>query len=332
MPNAAFSDLQTSDDCCFLCGARTAPITQEHVFPKWLQKRYNLWDQRIGLLNNTNIQYRDLRIPCCSTCNNEELSRLEATVSSAVASGYDSCTTLDERFLYLWAGKRLYGVLRKEMSLLHDRSCPAEGNIISEATLKSFSNLHLFLQGIREKHFFSSAPPYSVLLCNLHDLGPCRNYSIRDSLVYMTVAIRMGEVGVIVAFEDAGLSAQSYGRYLTEVSGRKLHPIQFDELYAKVTYQASLMEGGVKYHTSQRIDGQRPAQTDVFGGGYLREWSMEDFSKILRAHVSGWLKPKDQDLDWFVPSNLVQTWMTNDAGELLLQPLSSWERRSELDT
>lgn len=324
--------MRTGDDCCFLCGTQTEQITQEHVFPKWLQQRYELWDQRIGLLNNTNIQYRNLRIPCCSTCNNEVLSRLEAAVSSAVASGYDSCTALDERFLYLWAGKLFYGILRKEMSLLYDRSCVEKGNIISEANLKSFSNLHLFLQGIREKHSFSSTPPYSVLLCNLHDLGPCRNYFIRDSLVYMTVAIRMGEVGIIVAFEDAGLSARSYGRYVAKVNGRKLHPIQFDEIYAKVTYQVSLMEGGIKYLTSQSIDSQRPAQTNVFGGGYLREWSMEDFSKVLRAHVSGWLKSKGQDLDWFVPPNLVPTWMTNEAGEVLLQPLSSWEHGRELNT
>jgi hypothetical protein len=234
--------------------------------------------------------------------------------------------------LYLWAGKLFYGILRKEMSLLHDRSCAAKGNIISEATLKSFSNLHLFLQGIREKHFFSSTPPYSVLLCNLHDLGPRRNYFIRDSLVYMTVAIRMGEVGIIVAFEDAGLSAQSYGRYVAEVNGRKLHPIQFDEIYAKVTYLVSLMGGRIKYLTSQSIDGHRPAQTNAFGAGSLREWSMEDFSKVLEAHVSGWLKSKNQDLEWFVPPNLVPTWMTNEAGELLLQPLSSWDRGTELDT
>lgn len=324
------SNLETGDDCCFLCGARAAPITQEHVFPKWLQQRYNLWDQRLGLLNETAIQYRNLRIPCCIACNGEALSKLESTISSAVASGYEGCAALDERFLYLWAGKLFYGVLRKELNLLRDRARPEEGRIVSEATLTSFSNLHLFLQGVRGQHFFSGTPPYSVLVCNLHDLGPRRNYCFRDSLMYMTAAIRMGEVGVIVSFEDAGLTARTYGRYITQVNGQKLHPFQFDELYARVTYQVSLMDGGVRYVTSKGTDSPRPAQTDVFDGGYLREWSQEDFSKVLRAHLSDWLKSKKQDSEWFVPPNLVPTSMTDDAGGLLLLPLSSWERRSEL--
>lgn len=331
MLSAALSDLQTRDDSCFLCGAHSTAITQEHVFPKWLQRRYDLWNQRIGLLNDTKIQYRNLRIPCCSTCNTGALSRLEASVASAVDSGYDAVAALDERELYLWSAKIFYGILRNELNLLSDRSRPAEGSIVSEVLLRSLSNLHLFLQGIRGAHTFSGAPPYSVLVCNVYDLGRFQNYCFRDSLAYMTLAIRMGEVAVVVAFEDAGLSAASYGRYVAEVAGRKLHPIQFDELYARVTYQVSLLEGTVKYVTSRAADEMSGAQTTVFGSPYVRERSQEEFSRVLRVHVSPWLSHKGADSDSFVPPNLVPTWMTNDAGELLLQPLSSWAVDHRLD-
>jgi hypothetical protein len=36
-----------------------------------------LWNQSIVLLNQTEIPYRLLKIPCCSECNNEHLGRLE---------------------------------------------------------------------------------------------------------------------------------------------------------------------------------------------------------------------------------------------------------------
>ena len=176
MSDASFSYQRTTDDSCFLCGSQAESITQEHVFPKWLQHLYALWNQRIGLLNDTLIQYRSLRIPCCSTCNQGNLSRLESVISSAVASGYEACIALDERLLYLWAGKIYYGMLRKEIDLLRYRAHPDEGSIIPAETLKSFSNLHLFLQGIRGEHEFSANPPYSVLVCNLHDVGTPRNY------------------------------------------------------------------------------------------------------------------------------------------------------------
>jgi hypothetical protein len=322
--------LNNHNNGCFLCGALNPSISQEHVFPKWLQHRYNLWNQRLILLNDTFIQYRNLRVPCCATCNNEPLSRLEAKISSAVASGYKACVELDPRLWYLWAGKLFYGVLRKELTLPLNRAQPSNGGIVSEAALKSFSNLHRFLQGIRGNHTFLEEPPYSVLVCNVYDLGEQFDYSFADSSRYMTLAIRMGEVGVIVAFEDASLTAKSYGRYITEVDGRKLHPLQFDELYAKVTYQVSLINNGIHYVTAEITDSSSYQQTQVIGNPYLLEWSQEEFSLVLRAHVSQWFKSNVEDTGWFVTPNLVPTWMTDDAGNLLLLPLSSWQPQREI--
>jgi hypothetical protein len=330
MAETPFSDLETGDDSCFLCGTKSGAITQEHVFPKWLLQRFGLWNQRIGLLNDTNIQYRSLLIPCCASCNNEDLARLESLISSSVFSGHDACLNLGHWRLYLWVSKLFYGTLRKEINLARDRARPSEGNIIPSTVLNSFSNLHLFLQGIRGRHRFSSAPPYSVLVCNLHDLAHPHSFSFADNPIYMTAAIRMGEVGVIVALEDAGLATQSFGRYVSAVNGRKLHPIQFDELYAKVTYQVSLIETTVRYISSRVGDDSRSTRTDVLGGGRLRQWSQEEFSHVLRAHVGSWLKSPQAD-EWFAPPDLVPTWMVDGAGELLCQPLSSWEGRGELN-
>ena len=62
---------------CFLCSTplRSKNRTDEHVFPKWLQNRFNLWNQRLDLINLTDIPYRNLTIPCCKTCNGVHLSR-----------------------------------------------------------------------------------------------------------------------------------------------------------------------------------------------------------------------------------------------------------------
>lgn len=320
-----FSDLQFDDDTCFLCGSRSGRLTQEHVFPKWLQNRYNLWTQTLGLLNETKIQYKSLFIPCCATCNNEDLSRLEATVSTAISSGFDGASNLDSHLLYLWVGKLYFGVLRREIALVRNRSRPEDGPILPKDFLKSYSELHLFLQGIRGRHEFPDKPPYSVLVCNLHDVGEPRNFSFRDSLFHMTLAIRLGEVGIIVALEDAGLTLDSYGRYVEQVAGRKMHPVQFDELYAKVLYQVSLIEGGVTYITSKCDLETQPARTHVVASGVLRERSQEDYSKVLRPIVSDWLRADPDLTEWFVPPDFVPTWMTDKAGALLLRPLPEWE-------
>jgi hypothetical protein len=325
--DVSMSYLRTDAASCFLCGSSTEAITQEHVFPKWLQRRYRLWDQKIGLLNGTLIPYRYLQIPCCVSCNNEDLSALESTISTAVTAGYEACAALDQRLLYLWVGKLFYGILRKEIILAVDRSRPGGGTILPASTLEGFSNLHLFLQGIRGCHQFSGDPPYSVIVCNLHDLRAPMDYCFRDNLFYLTAAMRMGDVGIMVVFEDAGLTTETYGRYVSDVNGRKLHPLQFDELYARVTYQASLIEQGLSFVTS-KVDGDDTlTRTVVINRIFVRERSEEEFSRALRLHVEDWFEGNGRNIVWFASPNLVPTWMTDDSGKLLLMSAEQWSAR-----
>lgn len=42
--HSSYGMLKTENQTCFLCGASDQSMTEEHVFPKWLQKKYNLWN------------------------------------------------------------------------------------------------------------------------------------------------------------------------------------------------------------------------------------------------------------------------------------------------
>lgn len=74
---------------CFLCGTELHENnrSEEHVYPKWLQNKFNLWTQRLGLLNNTSILYKDLKVPCCKKCNLKMSSELEKPMEQAVSGG-----------------------------------------------------------------------------------------------------------------------------------------------------------------------------------------------------------------------------------------------------
>src|SRR5690606_5696555 len=74
---------------CFLCGQEfgSGQLGQEHVFAKWLQGKFCLWDRTLVLLNGTEIPYRSLKIPACAACNNVSLSKVEAKVARAFPDG-----------------------------------------------------------------------------------------------------------------------------------------------------------------------------------------------------------------------------------------------------
>ena len=321
--HSAYGIQQFSESNCFLCGS-SADITAEHVFPKWLQRSYDLWNQRLRLLNGTSIPYKSLCIPCCKKCNSEYLSGIEKSVSNVVARGYEEAVRLETRTWYLWAGKIFYGILRKELSLPADRSNPSKGAIATNSLLKHFSNLHLFIQGVRGKHHFGGEVPYTVLVCNLH--GASSHFDFRDDLFQFSMSIRMGEVGVIVTFEDGGLTQETYGKYVAEVGGRKLHPIQFTELYAKVCYQNSLRENSLSYLTVSDEEGKGRATTTIANAStMIREWNQEEFAELLQFHLG-----ENVTVD-FQPPDLVSTWMVEPDGSIMIRSLDEWNgtRRDE---
>ncbi|CUP05012.1 Uncharacterised protein [Clostridium baratii] len=71
-----FNQMTFDYDKCFLCGEElnSNNSTVEHVFPKWLQHKFDLWNKKLILLNGSEIQYKNLTIPCCKNCNNNYLS------------------------------------------------------------------------------------------------------------------------------------------------------------------------------------------------------------------------------------------------------------------
>lgn len=98
---------------CFICGEEAD--TEEHLFPKWLQNKYNLWNQKINLPNDTGITYKHLKIPCCAECNNVRLSGIETRIKDDTADDVD---------LWQWGAKIHYGLLKKHDFLEWDRRNP----------------------------------------------------------------------------------------------------------------------------------------------------------------------------------------------------------------
>jgi hypothetical protein len=221
---------------CFLCGDAIveAEATREHVFPQWLQHRYNLWDQQLTLLNGTWIPYRQLTVPCCQPCNGGVLSQLEDEIQRAVEGGYHEVSQLPDLRLFQWGAKTLFGILFKETALATDRRNPESPSIVPPSYLDNFSVLHDLLQSVRVPARFEGGPIYSVLAAPVHDLGSSHSFDFADSVHDQVVAVRAGGVGIIVSFVDAAPSQHHWSRVLQAFDGHPLHPIQFDEMVAHV--------------------------------------------------------------------------------------------------
>jgi hypothetical protein len=230
------------EDQCFLCRAPLAAINRsaEHVIPKWLQNRFKLWTEELWLINGTSIPYRQATIPCCRVCNTGPLSKLEGEIESAFGGGIVGVRALQQERLFQWCSKLFYGLFVRETNLLADRTDPSIGPIAEIRLLKRLATVHFFMQSIRTPFVFDGFRPFSVLVMEtLTSPDSTVDFDYYDSFAAQTpngprlslsLAIRVGPVGVICAFQDNGAQKEWLQPALDQVEGIPLHPFQFIEL------------------------------------------------------------------------------------------------------
>ncbi|MCK9267058.1 hypothetical protein M0P98_09385 [bacterium] len=223
------------DSCCFLCGEELndSNRSDEHVIPKWLQEKYNLWNQELGLINGTNIKYRQLTIPCCSDCNTKYLSSLETRVSQAESKGYQEFCKLNKMDLFYWLGKIYYGLMYKEMFLLKNRKNPDEGTILNKEYVELFRAHYMFLMGIRGGHSCENFFPASIFIVNTQKPKKLEyQWDFYDKHFKMFIAMRFGEIGLVANLQD--MEAVKESIKLDDFYMFELHPYQFIEMSAVV--------------------------------------------------------------------------------------------------
>src|SRR5262245_35593504 len=68
---------------CFVCHTplvRGKNDSNEDLFPQWLQEAFEIRDDSINLLDCSPKTYRNVLVPCCTTCNNERMNAVEQRI------------------------------------------------------------------------------------------------------------------------------------------------------------------------------------------------------------------------------------------------------------
>jgi len=294
---------------CFLCGRRLTERNRrdEHVFPKWLQKRFGLWDEKLTLLNRTTIPYRKLTTPCCLDCNSNHLEPFEKIMSRAVRGGPRQVRALDPYCVFIWLGKIFYGLLYRELFLPWDRAQKKKGSIASKELLREYAMHHLFLQSVRVPLQFLNFFPASILILETQEPkdDPTTAWDFSDNPYTMFIGCRMGKVGIVSVLQDGG-AQQSLFPQLKEALSLKLHPIQFREVMATVRYKAMLFNRTPKYIITRDSEGDYKAMQNPLQGYNRRPlfdpWDQRKYVEIL-ALMTGLpieylFQPPDRVLTW----------------------------------
>lgn len=183
---------------CFFCKINDSD-SEEHVFPKWLQRKYNLWDQRLTLKNGTTFPYKDIRIPCCSDCNSIYLSKIE----NEVKLWLEGDSIIDEQKLFVWLLKIMYGLHYKELFLKTNIRDKNSDKIVKPEEVFERASLNAFLYTALDRVRFSNFTPYSIFIYRLENAN-LDEYFYIDEPYKLYSCIQLGNIGIICSFQDDG--------------------------------------------------------------------------------------------------------------------------------
>lgn len=280
---------------CFACGGEPTTGQGEHIIPRWMQRRYDLFNQTLRLINGTRIPYRQLTIPCCENCNNGFLREIENAVIAFLER--PNFKDADARVLLgRWMCKIFIGLLVKETSLLLDRKDPTKGAILPPDFLEEFRHAHFILQSGRKNTTFHSLHgphPFTLFVYRIEPDQNFGEFDLSTNLVGQSIAVRVGPLGLVFV-NDGGLQNEASPKGPLNLDGRRLHPMQFSEVVARVHYEATLRDA-THFYTSAETPSEivvdqvavRPFSNIRLEGGALqifRPWDDIDCAQMIEQY------------------------------------------------
>ena len=274
-----------STDRCFVCDEllTNENATEEQVYPKWLQRKFNLYNQKISLLNGTFINYRNLKVPCCKKCNEIMSAKIEKPMRQAVEGGYECFKNLNKEIVFQWLNKLSYGMLYKEAMLLRERGNEAGGYIVSHEILNELHMKYIFLISIIQNTEYIKKP-YSLLIFKIKPdyKNPYWGY---DAFNFPVFCMCMNDIGIIAHLQDNGFNEDFFkeNEDMNELLQHELHIIQFRETCARFVYKSSLFIRNPAYIMVMDNENETPNQIisqEMSGLGYA-VWNQKIYAKVL---------------------------------------------------
>jgi len=320
---------------CFLCGNplnrirdHTHQDTNEDVFPRWLQRRYDLADLYFPLSDGRKIKYSEALIPACRKCNNVYMSGIEARIAQAVAKGFESFNNLPKSVVFLWCAKIYYGITHFEVQPRDGTTKFPERPSLPPYFLHDIRWLLHLLQGFRKRVLVNGhrSLPFSLLRFPLKT-GKDESFyfQCRQPAFFPAIALQMGRVGIISVFDDFGRMESAYEHNFAEIlNGRELNPVQFWELAGYLLFVASLYP----LHTHFiRIEDELDMQLIYapFPEPRLAAFSEREAAEWSREFAAPWTRLVTGDREgqpfWTSENGKPLTSLTNEDGSFCDMPI-----------
>lgn len=290
-------------DACFICGAspNERRFNDEHIVPRWILRRFKLFDKEITLPNGERRKYGGYRVPCCESCNDLLGRKIEEPVSKLLDDG-DYSTVIrrlgdrQRQLLFVWLALLFLKIHLKDQRVPIHRDRRQGSEPIGE--MYHWPELHHVHAIARAPYTGASLLPEAIGSLQIFEIEDGLlegRYDYQDFTFEQTMIIRLGRIGIVASLNDSTAAESVWFDRLELVNG----PIS----------ELQLREVGAMFSLANRNLVQRPIFSTIIPdkrwvliAGHrpplqLKEFDPKEFGETLLFAVRDFVTARAIEVD-----------------------------------
>jgi hypothetical protein len=227
-------------DCCFICGATPGSKTfnDEHVIPKWVLRRFGLFNQQVTLPNGDRRYYRGYTMPCCQDCNDLLGQRVETPISHLLEGNFEDIVERIDgetvHLLFVWLSLIFLKTHMKDRAVRVHRDPRVGTEKIADGYFwPDLHHLHCVARAPYVEAQIEPAVVGSVRIFKVEDPTSDGGFDYADMTEEQTVVLRLGDFGVAAVLNDSGAAAIAIDHHLAKID-RSITMVQLREVAARL--------------------------------------------------------------------------------------------------
>lgn len=243
-------------DNCFVCGACESEkaFNDEHIIPRWVLKRFDLFGKQINLPNKVPFRYGKYVIRCCSDCNTFLGERIENVISLGLNGDYKSSLGFfngNRELVFVWLCLLVTKTHLKDKFFKYDLRKPDK--IGGMYNWESLHHIHCVARSVYTGCSIKPSVIGTMLLLPCHGHERLESFDYMDRFDAGVVLVRMGSYFILAVLNDRGVVKELLKSKLEKITG-PLQVIQIRELFARACEANLRIIDRPRYYTGKLKD------------------------------------------------------------------------------
>lgn len=273
--------------CCFICGRHpdNTAFNDEHVLPRWLLQRYQLFDRAITLPNLSGFRYGQYTVPCCVDCNALMGARIETPISALVAGGYTAFSnhiaTHGALIPFVWMALIFLKTHLRDRQFRVKRDQRQGGALIGDSyTWHELHHVHCVARSFFTETVVTAEAFGSLLCWPMKTQDHYEHFDYADLHASRSALLRMGTVGLVAVFDDSNAALSAFAPWLSRITG-SLSPFQLREVFAHLSFINASLKDRPAFKTEVDANGRSRIVCLRPAGIELEPHSNADFGELF---------------------------------------------------